>query len=97
MSKIGITEVERTARLARIELSPEEASNMSIELGSIVEFVEQLQQIDVSDVAPTDQVTGLEDVWREDVVSASVGREALLKNAPQAKDGYIVVRRVLNG
>lgn len=97
MSKIGITQVERIARLARINLTPEEAAKMSVELGSIVEFVEQLSSIDVTDVPPTDQVTGLVDVWREDEVKASVGRDALLKNAPQTKDGYIVVKRVLNG
>lgn len=97
MSKIGIDQVERIARLARINLNPDEAAKMSVELGQIVEFVEQLQSIDVTDVPPTDQVTGLVDVWREDVVKPSVGRAALLKNAPQTKDGYIVVKRVLNG
>jgi aspartyl-tRNA(Asn)/glutamyl-tRNA(Gln) amidotransferase subunit C len=97
MSKIGTTQVERIARLARIHLSPEEIAKMSVELGQIVEFVEQLQSIDITDVEPTDQVTGLVDVWREDEVIPSVGRDALLKNAPQTKDGYIVVKRVLNG
>ena len=97
MSKIGTTQVERIARLARIHLTPEEVAKMSAELGTIVEFVEQLQSIDVSEVPPTDQVTGLEDVWREDEVKPYGDRDALLKNAPQSKDGYIVVKRVLNG
>jgi aspartyl-tRNA(Asn)/glutamyl-tRNA(Gln) amidotransferase subunit C len=97
MSKIGTTEVERIARLARIGLSPDETAKMSVELGSIVEFVEQLQQVDVKGVEPTDQVTGLIDVWREDEVKPYPSREALLKNAPAQKDGYIVVKRVLNG
>lgn len=97
MSKIGVTEVERVAKLARIGLSPEEAAQMSIELGQIVGFVEQLQAVDVEGVEPTDQVTGLVDVWREDVVVPSLPREELLANAPEQKDGYIVVKRVLNG
>lgn len=97
MSKIGVTEVERVAKLARIGLSPEEAAQMSVELGQIVGFVEQLQAVDVEGVAPTDQVTGLVDVWREDVVVPSLPREELLANAPEQKDGYIVVKRVLNG
>ncbi|HEY6736508.1 MAG TPA: Asp-tRNA(Asn)/Glu-tRNA(Gln) amidotransferase subunit GatC [Candidatus Saccharimonadia bacterium] len=97
MSKIGTTQVERIARLARINLSPEEVAKMSVELGTIMEFVEQLQSIDVTDVEPTDQVTGLVDVWREDEVKSFGDRELLLKNAPQTKDGYIVVKRVLNG
>ena len=97
MSKIGTTEVERIAKLARIGLSPEEVSQMSVELGRILEFVDQLQAVDVEGTAPTDQVTGLEDVWREDVVRPSMPREQLLANAPEQKDGYIVVKRVLNG
>ena len=97
MSKIGTAEVERIAKLARIGLSPAETSKMSEELGRILEFVEQLQKVDVTGTAPTDQVTGLEDVWREDVVKPSMPREQLLANAPEQKDGYIVVKRVLNG
>src|SRR4051812_2965653 len=97
MSKIGVTEVQRVAKLARIGLSGEEAARMSAELGQIVTFVEQLQAVDITDVEPTDQVTGLVDVWREDVVVPSIPREQLLANAPGQKDGYIVVKRVLNG
>jgi aspartyl-tRNA(Asn)/glutamyl-tRNA(Gln) amidotransferase subunit C len=97
MSKIGVTEVERVAKLARIGLSAEEAAQMSVELGRIVEFVEQLQAVDVEGVEPTDQVTGLVDVWRADVVKPSLPRAELLANAPRQKDGYIVVKRVLNG
>ena len=97
MSKIGVTEVQRVAKLARIGLSEEEAAKMSVELGQIVGFVEQLQAVDVEGVAPTDQVTGLVDVWREDTVTPSMPRDELLANAPEQKDGYIVVKRVLNG
>ncbi|GAC1370529.1 MAG: Asp-tRNA(Asn)/Glu-tRNA(Gln) amidotransferase subunit GatC [Candidatus Saccharimonadales bacterium] len=97
MSKIGTAEVQRVAKLARIGLSEEEAAKMSVELGQIVGFVERLHAVDVEGVAPTDQVTGLVDVWREDVVTPSLPREELLANAPAQKDGYIVVKRVLNG
>lgn len=97
MSKIGTAEVNRIAALARIGLSPEEASAMAVEIGRIIEFVEQLQSVDVTDILPTDQVTGLEDVTREDIVTPSMPRELLLAESPEAKDGYIVVKRVLNG
>jgi aspartyl-tRNA(Asn)/glutamyl-tRNA(Gln) amidotransferase subunit C len=78
-------------------LSPEEAAQLSVELGHIVGFVEQLAQVDIEGVLPTDQVTGLVDVWREDIVMPSLAREQLLANAPHQQDGYIVVKRVLNG
>ena len=97
MSKISVEEVERIAKLARIGLTPEETAKMSEELGNILEFVEQLQKVDITGTEPTDQVTGLEDVWREAVVRPSLPREQLLAGAPHQKDGYIVVKRVLNG
>lgn len=97
MSKLGTSEIERIAKLARIGLTPDEAAAMAVELGRIVGFVEQLQGVDVDDVAPTDQVTGLVDVWREDEVRPGLSREALLANAPAQENGYIVVKRVLNG
>lgn len=70
---------------------------MSAELGRIIEFVEQLGNVDTTDTEPTDQVTGLVDVTREDVVTPSLPTDELLSNAPAAKDGYILVKRVLNG
>ncbi|HSX02408.1 MAG TPA: Asp-tRNA(Asn)/Glu-tRNA(Gln) amidotransferase subunit GatC [Candidatus Saccharimonadia bacterium] len=97
MSKIGIAEVERVATLARIGLSPEEAAEMAAQIGQIVGFVEQLQSVDVADVAPTDQVNGLVDVMRVDEVRPGLSRDAALANAPAQKDGYFMVKRVLNG
>ncbi len=95
MSKIDRVEVERIAALAHIGLSSTELDNISDDLVRFVGFVEQLQSVDVADTLPTDQVTGLEDVWREDVVVPSMPRDILLANAPEQADGYIVARRVL--
>jgi aspartyl-tRNA(Asn)/glutamyl-tRNA(Gln) amidotransferase subunit C len=96
MSKIGTAEVKRLAALARIELSDEEVTKLAVELGQIVDLVTRLQGVDVSKIDPTNQVTGLSDVWREDeVVPSRVSTDELLKNAPMQQDGYIKVRRVL--
>ena len=95
MSKIGTTEVLRIAALARIGLTEDQVGRMSDELSNIVGFVEQLASVDVAGINPTDQVTGLEDVWREDIVRPSMPRDQILANAPAQKDGYIVVKRVL--
>lgn len=97
MSKIGTKEVHRLAKLARIGVTEAEAEHLAAELEQIVGFVEQLQAVDITGTKPTDQVTGLVDVWREDEVRPSMPREQLLQNAPAQKDGYIVVKRVLNG
>lgn len=96
MSKIGENEVKHIAELAKIGLSPEEVSQMSLELGQIVDFVEQLQKVDTKGVEPTNQVTGLVDVWRADEVrQGGPGTDQLLANAPQRQGNYIKVRRVL--
>lgn len=97
MTAITPETITRIARLARIQLSDAERDDMAVELTAIVGFVEQLSAVDIEGVAPTDQVTGLRDVWREDVVTPSLPREQLLANAPEQKDGYFVVKRVLNG
>ena len=96
MSKISNEEVKRLAGLAHIGLSDAETTSLAGELDAIVGFVEQLQAIDTRGVNQTSQVTGLVDVWREDVVKPSpVSQVELLKNAPEQQDGYIKVRRVL--
>ena len=97
MLQLGTPEIERIARLARIDVSADEAAAMAQELSAIVGFVERLSQVDIEGVPPTDQVTGLVDVWREDVVKPGLSRQELLANVPAQKDGYIVVKRVLNG
>ncbi|HVE80679.1 MAG TPA: Asp-tRNA(Asn)/Glu-tRNA(Gln) amidotransferase subunit GatC [Candidatus Dormibacteraeota bacterium] len=95
MSKITPEEVQRVAALAQIGLKDEEIEPLSRELGKIVGFVEQLQKADTKGVPPTNQVTGLTDVWREDVVKQSPKREDMLANAPQQEKGYFKVKRVL--
>jgi len=98
MSKISVPDVKRVAKLAQIGVTAAEAKSLASELEAIVGFVEQLQAVDIEGIEPTDQVTGLQSVLREDVVRPAVQtREELLANAPQSKDGYIVVKRVLNG
>ncbi len=95
MSSIDPKTIERLASLSQIQLSPEEIDLLTRELEAIVGFVEQLEAVEVADLPPTDQVTGLESVLREDEVRPGLSRDVLLANAPRTEDGYIVVPRVL--
>ncbi len=96
MSDLGLSEVEYLSKLARLGLSPEEVKAFAPELKQIMEFVEQLQSAPTKDVLPTNQVTGLVDVWREDeVVPCKIPPTKLLENAPAVEDGFIKVKRVL--
>lgn len=95
MSKITPDEVRRIAALANIGLNSDEADRYALELDKIVGFVEQLKAVDTKGVAPTDQVTGLLDVWREDEVRQDFTRTELLANAPHQHNGFFKVKRVI--
>ena len=98
MAKITTEETRQLGYLARIFLSDEEAGRLQSDLDRIVEYVAQLQSIETEGIERTNQVTGLTDVVREDVVTSDkdgLSREDLLANAPATENGYIKVRRVL--
>lgn len=96
MAKLTREDVLRLARLARLELSDDEVEQFTAEIGSILQYVEQLQTVDLEGVEPTYQVTGLTNVMREDVVKDyGTTPEKLLKNAPATKDGHIKVKRII--
>lgn len=96
MADITKDTVKKLAKLSSIGLSDQEVNVMTEELTSIVGFVEALQSVDITDVEPTFQVTGLQDAFRADEVApVTLSREELLANAPDQQDGYIKVPRVL--
>lgn len=96
MAEITKETVQKLAKLSNIGLNDQEIDVMADELGAIVGFVEELQSVNVDDVEPTFQVTGLKDAFRADEVAAvTLSREELLANAPDQQDGYIKVPRVL--
>ncbi|WP_322816055.1 Asp-tRNA(Asn)/Glu-tRNA(Gln) amidotransferase subunit GatC [Chloroflexus sp.] len=89
-------EVRHVARLARIALSDEEIALMQAQLSAILDYIEMLQEVDVSNVPPTAQVTGLTTVWRPDVVGEMLTQEQALANAPDQQDGMFRVRAVFD-
>ena len=61
----------------------------------IVEYINQLGELDTSGVEPTYQVTGLENVWREDEVQSGISRDELLELAPEKQNNQVKVPQVL--
>jgi aspartyl-tRNA(Asn)/glutamyl-tRNA(Gln) amidotransferase subunit C len=80
-------QVLHVARLARLELSEEELERMAGELSGILEHVDRISELDLSEVEPTSHVVALENVLRPDEPEASLPRERALQNAPDAADG----------
>jgi aspartyl-tRNA(Asn)/glutamyl-tRNA(Gln) amidotransferase subunit C len=96
MSEVSEEKIVHVARLARIAFSDDDARATTQGVGRILHLVDAMQTAQTDGVEPTSQVTGLQDVLREDVVKpSSVAPEKLLQCAPRHENGYIVVKRVL--
>lgn len=96
MSKLSRDDVYRLAQLARIKLTEAESDKYADEISAILDYVEQLKNVDVSGLKPTNQVTGLTNVWRQDkVIDYGIRQSDLMKNVPKTKDGYIKVGRMI--
>ena len=93
--KITREEVKHLAELSNIFLTDEDINRLGGDLERIVEYISELAELDTSGVEPTYQVTGLENVWREDEVGESLSREELLAIAPEVRDHAVKVPKVL--
>ena len=84
------------SNLARIKLTPSEIQKFQSQLSSILDYVEKLNEVDINGVEPISQITGLENVTREDIIikEQSLTQEESLANAPEKENGYFKVKSV---
>jgi aspartyl-tRNA(Asn)/glutamyl-tRNA(Gln) amidotransferase subunit C len=87
--------VRRIARLARIKITEDEAKGLVKELSGILNWVEQLDEVDTSAVEPMTRVVPIELKKREDVINDGGKANEILKNAPMAEDGFFVVPKIV--
>ena len=96
MANLSTDDVLKLAALARLDLSEEEIVHFQKEINEILGYVEKLQSVDVEGLEPTVQVTGLQNVTREDVVKPyEASPQELLNTAPERQGTSIKVKRVL--
>jgi len=88
-------EVLHVAELARLSLRPEEVELFTRQLNDILAYVQKLEELDTTGVAPLAHVVPLVNVFREDVVRECLSLEAALKNAPAREEGSFLVPRVI--
>jgi aspartyl-tRNA(Asn)/glutamyl-tRNA(Gln) amidotransferase subunit C len=93
---LTIEEVEYVARLAALRLSREEIETMRAQLSHILDYIDMLKEVDVTDVPPTAQVTELLNIMRADEVRPSMAREDVLANAPDQQDGMFRVKAIFD-
>lgn len=91
MASIPDLNIDHVAELARLTLTPEEKAEFSRQLGDVLAYIEQLKQVDISQVEPTAHVFPMHNVWAEDAPAPGLPVEAALRNAPARRDNMIVV------
>ena len=85
----------RVAKLARIAVPEDDLPKLADELNGILAFMEQLNEVDVDGVEPMTSVTPQRLKRREDVVTDGNQQEAVLQNAPDAREGFFAVPKVV--
>jgi aspartyl-tRNA(Asn)/glutamyl-tRNA(Gln) amidotransferase subunit C len=88
-------EVLHIARLARIDLTPEDVERFTAQLSGILDHFDALSAVETEGVEPTAHPLPLSNIMRSDSVTHSLSQEEALANAPRVEDGYFRVRAVL--
>jgi aspartyl-tRNA(Asn)/glutamyl-tRNA(Gln) amidotransferase subunit C len=91
---LTLDEVRHVARLARLRLNEAELAEMQQQLSSILEYMDMLQEVDITAVPPTAQVTDVVNVVRPDEVRPSMPVEEVLAGAPQREGDFFKVKPV---
>jgi aspartyl-tRNA(Asn)/glutamyl-tRNA(Gln) amidotransferase subunit C len=87
--------VRHVARLARLALTEDEIKTFEGQLGRVLEHIDLLKKLDVTDVEPTAHTHPVYNVTREDVPGPSLPRETVLANAPRTANNLIIVPKVV--
>ena len=91
---ITIKDVEHVAKLARLELTEAEKEKYTKQLGAILDYVQQMNEVDTSNVEPMSHAIPLKNVMREDEVDYEQTREELMQNAPAKEYGFFKVPKI---
>jgi aspartyl-tRNA(Asn)/glutamyl-tRNA(Gln) amidotransferase subunit C len=89
-------QVHKIAHLARLDITAEEEEQFAGQLSSILEYFEQLSQLDTKDVPPTTRAIELSNVTRADVMKVYSEREELLKEAPEQEGDFFKVPQIIS-
>ncbi len=92
--KLTNQEIEKIAHLSRLSLTKEETELFSEQLSSVLSYVHSLSEVTTEGVEETAQVTGLENVYRDDTVAQCDIQEQLVAQAPESQDGYVKTKSV---
>ena len=89
-------QVRKVANLARLELTSQEEELFTTQLGSILDYFEQLNELDVENVKPTTRAIDVSNVTRQDKLQPYPDREEILQGAPEQEGEYFKVPKIIN-
>ena len=95
MARITLDEVEHVARLARLELRPEDKERMRGELDGILAYIDKLRAVNIDGVEPTSHAVPLTNVMRDDEPRPSLPRDEMLANAPDSHGDFFRVPKII--
>ncbi|WP_313134428.1 Asp-tRNA(Asn)/Glu-tRNA(Gln) amidotransferase subunit GatC [Anaerocolumna sp.] len=87
--------IEYVAALAKLELSSEEKEKAKKDLGSILAYMDTMNELNTDNVEPMSHVFPIKNVYRDDIVTNGPNRDILLSNAPKQKDGCFMVPKTV--
>ena len=90
-------EIKDIAALARVGIEDNDIEKYQKDLSAVLDYFKELEKLDTENVEPISHITGMHNVFREDreVDFGNMGKDAILKNAPETKDRSIKVKSVL--
>ena len=88
--------IDRLSDLAMLKLSAEDKDLFTKQLNTILEYFAELQEVDTADIEATSHVLPIRNVFREDKVEESMPLSECLQNAPQTKNGFFVVPKIID-
>ena len=88
-------DVKKVAKLANLKIKPEDEKKFGTQLNEILGYVDQLSNVDTKGIEITSQVTGLENVTREDIAKESLPQEVALSETKSKKNGMFEVKAIL--
>jgi len=99
-AKVTVSDVERVAELANLELQPEESKSMLQDLNAILDYIAELNELDTAGVTPLAQVSELDgaaatNTLRQDATVASLPRDAVMSQAPESDRVFFKVPKVI--
>jgi aspartyl-tRNA(Asn)/glutamyl-tRNA(Gln) amidotransferase subunit C len=98
MTKLSKADVLHVAKLAKLDLTETEVDKYSKQLSSIVDYISELSEVDTENTEPTSQTTGLENVYREDLVKSdnTLTQDQATSGSDKTHNGYFKVPAILS-